>query len=329
MKKLTKKILSDKKATLPILSFPAVQLSDVSVKTLVTSSQAQADGMAAIFERGMMGALVTPMDLSVEAECFGAEIMMPDNEVPTVVCPIIDDISEVSELSVPSVGSKRSGIFVEGTRLARQKLPNTPIFCGAIGPFSLAGRLFDMSELMMECYDSPDEVNELLDKATEFIIEYIKAHKAAGADGVILAEPAAGLLSPSLCEEFSCVYVKRIIEAVADDDFVFCYHNCGGSVEACAEAISALGADIYHFGNAVNLSNVIKKMPHDSVVMGNIDPLIFRSGDTEQVRHAVDKVYSELSSYENFMISSGCDIPADAKWENLDAYFNRLKELYV
>lgn len=186
-----------------------------------------------------------------------------------------------------------------------------------------------MTELMMECYDSPDEVKILLSKATDFIIEYIKAHKAAGADGVILAEPAAGLLSPSLCEEFSSEFVKRIAREVADENFVFCYHNCGSSVVACAESIAEIGADIYHFGNAVDIASVIGKMPEGSVIMGNIDPLIFRDGTPDTVRAAVDRVFAECSGYDNFMISSGCDIPAAAKWENLDAYFARVKELYV
>ncbi len=328
MKKTVNNLLSNKNKTIPILSFPAASLLGVSVGDLVTSSALQAEGMAAVYGRCPMGALVTPMDLSVEAECFGAPVRMTGDEVPTVEYPILDDIMDAEKLTVPSVGAGRSGIYVEGTRRARAMLPNVPIFCGAIGPYSLAGRLFDMTELMMECYDDPDEVKILLNKATDFIIEYIKAHKAAGADGVILAEPAAGLLSPSLCEEFSSEFVKRIVDEVADEDFVFCYHNCGGSVSACAESIALIGADIYHFGNAVKLSEVVGKMPSDSVVMGNIDPLIFRDGAPEDVRAAVDKVFAECSGYENFMISSGCDIPADAKWENLDAYFACVGELY-
>ena len=28
------------------------------------------------------------------------------------------------------------------------------------------------------------------------------------------------------------------------------------------------------------------------------------------------------------MISSGCDIPAQAKWENIEAYFDKIKDLY-
>lgn len=328
MKKTTEKILSQKRKTIPILSFPSVQLLEVTVGELVTSAERQAEGMAAILSRGNLGAAVTPMDLSVEAECFGASVRMTADEVPTVEAPVLDDIMDAENLTVPSVGAGRSGIYIEGTRRARNLLPDVPIFCGAIGPYSLAGRLFDMTELMMECYDDPDEVKILLEKTSDFIIEYIEAHKEAGADGVILAEPAAGLLSPSLCEEFSSEFVKKIADALSDEDFVFCYHNCGGSVSACAESIAAIGADIYHFGNAVSLPDVIGKMPRDSVVMGNIDPLIFRDGSPEDVRAAVDKVYAECSGYENFMISSGCDIPADAKWENLDAYFARVGELY-
>lgn len=55
--------------------------------------------------------------------------------------------------------------------------------------------------------------------------------------------------------------------------------------------------------------------------MGNVDPVLFRNGTPEKVRAAVDDVYKKCSKYDNFMLSSGSDIPADAKWENIDAYF--------
>jgi uroporphyrinogen decarboxylase len=70
-------------------------------------------------------------------------------------------------------------------------------------------------------------VETVLEKVTLFLIEYAKAFKEAGANGIMMAEPAAGLLSPSLIEEFSNPYVQRIREAVEDDNFLFVYHNCG------------------------------------------------------------------------------------------------------
>ena len=45
-------------------------------------------------------------------------------------------------------------------------------------------------------------VETVLEKVTEFLIAYTKAFKEAGANGVVMAEPAAGLLSPSLMDDF-------------------------------------------------------------------------------------------------------------------------------
>ena len=329
MKNITKKILENKSKTVPILSFPSTQLLGIPVSQLISSSESQVAGMEAIRARCNIGASLNMMDLSVEAECFGAEISVTDDEVPTVKHGIIDSIYDVDSITVPDVNSGRCQTYIGGVRMAKEKIKDIPVFCGVIGPYSLAARLFDMTELMMECYDSPDEVGVLLSKVTDFLIEYVKAYKSAGADGVIMAEPAAGLLSPTLAEEFSMPYVKKIIDAVADDDFIFCYHNCGNAVVDMADQIAELGADIYHFGNAISLKDIIPKMPKDAIVMGNVDPLIFKNGTPEDVRAAVQKVFDECSEFDNFVLSSGCDIPAAAKWENLDAYFAKVEELYA
>lgn len=55
--------------------------------------------------------------------------------------------------------------------------------------------------------------------------------KLAGSNGIIIAEPATGLLSPAQCDEFSSQYVKRIVEAVQDDYFLVILHNCGNTVK--------------------------------------------------------------------------------------------------
>ncbi|MBQ8504514.1 MAG: uroporphyrinogen decarboxylase family protein [Clostridia bacterium] len=329
MKDKAKQILYNKSKTIPILSFPSVQLLGISVRELLESAETQVEGMKAIKERCNIGASLNMMDLSVEAEAFGAEIVFYDRDVPTVRKGIIDDIADAGSITVPSVYSGRAEICINGIKLAKEEIKDIPVLCGVIGPYSLAGRLFDMTELMMECYDSPEEVKILLSKATEFIIEYIKAFKKAGADGVILAEPAAGLLSPGLNAEFSVPFVKEIFDSVNDEDFIVCYHNCGNAVKDMTKEIGTLEADIYHFGNAVELKNIIPTMPEDSIVMGNIDPVLFKNGTPEDIRNSVRKLFDECSAYENFMISSGCDIPAEAKWENIDAYFEKVTELCV
>lgn len=328
MKELVKKIIDNKSKTIPILSFPSTQLLTITVKELLGSAEMQAKGMKAIADRCNIGASLNMMDLSVEAEAFGAEIVFNDNHVPTVRKGIIDDIFDSEKIVVPPVGSGRTAIYIEGIRKAKEKINDIPVFCGVIGPYSLASRLFDMTELMIECYENPDEVKILLSKTTEFLVEYIKAFKEAGADGVLTAEPAAGLLSPSLNAEFSAPFVKKIFGSVNDENFVLCYHNCGEAIADMITEIKEYGADIYHFGNAVPLIRILPEMPSDAIVMGNIDPVLFRTGTPRDIRENVRKIYDECSLYKNFMLSSGCDIPAESIWGNLDAYFESIKELY-
>ena len=326
---LTDMIGADRKVPLPILSFPSVSLLGITVRELISDSDRQAEGMKLVAERTKAAAAVSLMDLSVEAECFGAAIRISDDEVPTVVGRLIHDEDEANALEVPAVGAARSGLYVDSIRKAVDLITDRPVLAGIIGPFSLAARLLDVTEIMMDCYDEPDMVHIVLEKCTAFLIEYAKAYKAAGANGIMMAEPVSGLLSPALEEEFSSPYVKQIVDAVQDEHFAVIYHNCGDNVLRMTESILSTGADAYHFGNSIDMAEMMAKMPADVVVMGNVDPAgILRQGTPETVREATLQVMNKCCSYPNFVISSGCDIPPATPWENLDAFFAAAEEYY-
>lgn len=310
------------KKPLPVLSFPAVQLMGITVRDLISDSDHQAKGMKLVAERVDAAASVSLMDLSVEAECFGSAIRVSDDEVPTVVGAIVSDEDEANALTVPSVGSGRTGIYIEAIRKACEQITDRPVFAGVIGPFSLAGRLMDVSEAMVYCYEEPDMVHTIMEKATAFLIDYCKAYKAVGANGVVMAEPLTGLLSPALAEEFSHPYVKKIVDAVQDDDFAVIYHNCGNNVVHMAEGIFDVDAMGYHFGNAVRLADILPLAPGDRLVMGNVDPAgQLRNGTPDSIREAVNTVVNECASWPNFVLSTGCDVPPMSPWENIDAFF--------
>ncbi|HJB67816.1 MAG TPA: uroporphyrinogen decarboxylase family protein [Candidatus Fournierella excrementigallinarum] len=318
------------KKAMPILSFPAVQLMGITVRQLISSAEAQAQAMELVAERTDAAASVSLMDLSVEAECFGSEIRVSDEEVPTVVGSIVADETQARALEVPAVGAGRTGLCVEAIRKAAGRITDRPVFAGAIGPFSLAARLMDVTEAMVLCYDEPDMVHILLEKSTRFITDYCRAFKEAGANGVVIAEPVAGLLSPALEEEFSAPYVKRIVNAVQDDSFLVIYHNCGGAVIRQIDSILSTGAAAYHFGNAIDMAEMMPHIPAHTVAMGNVDPAgEFRGGTPESIRAATWKVMEACREYPNFVISSGCDIPPLSRWENIDAFFAAVAEFYA
>ena len=77
------------KKPLPLLSFPCVQLMNVTVRQLVNDSTLQAKGMKLVADRTDAAAAVSLMDLSVEAEAFGAAVHVSEMEVPTIVGAMI------------------------------------------------------------------------------------------------------------------------------------------------------------------------------------------------------------------------------------------------
>ena len=316
------------KKAMPILSFPGIQLTGHTVDEMVRSGHLQAVCMEAIARKFNTAAAFSLMDLSVEAEAFGSPIHYSGDEVPTVTAALIRDEEEAEALQVPDVGAGRTGECVSGIREVSSLITDRPVLAGMIGPYSLAGRLLDMTEIMILCYEEPEMVETVLEKATEFLVKYAQAFKDAGANGIAIAEPAAGLLSPGLIEAFSTPYVKRICEAVEDDSFMVLYHNCG-NVIPLLENIKEIGAGGYSFGNAVDLEEALKVIPEDSIVIGNIDPAgIIRNGTPEQIRKETLSLMERCCKYPNFVIASGCDIPPMTPLKNIEAFFQAVEEFY-
>ena len=314
----------------PVLSFPCVHLLGITVNELLHSSELQAKGMKAVADQIDSAASVSMMDLSLEAEAFGCAVEFSDGEVPNITNSIVATPEDVEALRVPRVGEGRTGTYVEAIGKAKKLITDRPVFAGIIGPYSLAGRLRDVSEIMVDSYLQPDMIHALLRKCTDFLIEYSKAYKAVGADGVFMAEPLAGLLPTDVAETFSEPYVRQVVEAVQDENFLVLYHNCGNNTIRMTESIRRTGCSGFHFGNAVDMQKMLELFPADTLVMGNVDPAgQFCTGTPESIFTATTELMQKCCpGHPNYVVSSGCDIPPASSWENIASFFYAVKEYY-
>ncbi|MCD8273570.1 MAG: uroporphyrinogen decarboxylase family protein [Alistipes sp.] len=319
-------IESGRLAAMPIMTHPGIELLGRRVLDAVTDGRVHFEAIEALNERFPQSAGCTViMDLTVEAEAFGASLHFADDEVPSVVGRLVSNLDEVKALEVPSLDAARVPEYLRANRLAAERI-DKPVFAGCIGPYSLAGRLFDMTEIMMGIYTEPETVNLLLEKCTEFIRNYCLALRECGVAGVIMAEPAAGLLPNEECMQYSSVYVKRIVEAVQDDSFAVILHNCGNTGH-CTQAMVATGAKAYHFGNKIDMLDALRECPADVLVMGNLDPVeIFRNATPQQTASATRDLLNRAAGYPNFVISSGCDTPPQVPFENIEAFYKTVEE---
>jgi len=306
---------------MPVLSFPGAPLTGTTVHAMVTRVHDQVAAQLELHRRFRTPFVMSAMDLSVEAEEFGASIQMSDWEIPTVTGRLVTDMPGITALSVPAVGARRTAVYVGTVERLASSVPDAIILGGMIGPFSLAGRLFGVSEALAETAGEPEMMHALLEKTTVFLTAYASAFKKAGAQGVIIAEPTAGLMSPASVRSFSSPYIRQIVDAVEDGDFQIILHNCGarlGHLEAKLEA----GARILHFGKPMDLVAALTHVPDDIVLCGNLDPSeIFVGSSADELTTRTRALLAATASRKNFVISSGCDIPAQAPLANLEAFF--------
>ncbi|HNW50959.1 MAG TPA: uroporphyrinogen decarboxylase family protein [Prolixibacteraceae bacterium] len=316
---------SEKTVAIPIMTHPGIDLIGKKVIDAVTDGIDHFQAIQAINNQFPSAASTLIMDLTVEAEAFGCEINFPDNEVPSVANRLVSDRESVEKLNVPDINSGRIQQYLTAARLSAENSINKPVFAGCIGPFSLSGRLFDMTEIMTEMCIEPDVIEILLQKCTAFLIEYINEFKKAGANGVIMAEPAAGLLSEDLCDLFSSNYVKQIVEAVQDDTFMLILHNCGNKGHLTQSMVST-GAKGLHFGNSINMAQALEEIPSDILVLGNLDPVgVFKFASPEEVEKQTTTLLEQTRGKKNFIISSGCDTPPGVPFENIKAFYKAVE----
>ena len=292
-------ILNKKVISIPIMTHPGIELIGKTVHDAVTNGQVHYEAIKALCDKYPSAAATVIMDLTVEAEAFGAEIVFPENEVPSVSGRLLADEASIETLEIPALNKGRIAQYLKAN---------------------------DMSEIMMLIYISPEAANTLLRKCTDFIIRYCMALKATGVNGVVMAEPAAGLLSNEDCLQYSSVFVKEIVEKVQDDHFTVVLHNCGNTGN-CTQAMVYTGAAAYHFGNKINMEEALKEVPADALAMGNLDPVsLFKMSSPEEMKKAILQLLEATSAYPNFVLSSGCDIPPYTPLANINACYTALEE---
>ena len=321
-------IIARKEVTaIPIMTHPGIEMNGHTVKQAVKEGTIHHQAVMTLANRYPQAvAAPTIMDLTTEAEAFGSEIVFEDDAVPAVLGKLLNNADDIRQLKVPSLNAGRIPEYIKASLLAARDISNRPLFSGCIGPFSLAGRLYDMSEIMVLIYENPEAAHLLLRKCTDYILKYCLVLKKAGSNGVVMAEPAAGLMSNNDCKEFSSKYVKEIVDQVQDDYFTVVLHNCGNTGH-CTEAMVMTGAAAYHFGNKCSMAEVIKEVPPTALAMGNIDPVsVFKEGTPEEMRTVVSRLLDEMADFPNFVLSSGCDTPPHTPEANIDVFFETLKE---
>ena len=308
-----------RRRVVPLISQVGAACAMTSVRAVTSDADAHIRAIEALADRYPLDAFVTQMDLSVEAEALGTEVAMPETGMPYVARPLLRSAHDVHALVVPSLAHGRLPQYLRAVAGLSASLQR-PVVATCTGPLTLASLLCGMSSLQELLHSNPTVVEQLLEKCILFLQIYAGELKRVGADGLLMAEPVAGLLPNDDCYRYSSVYIRRLADAVQDARFPLILHNCGNRGQ-CTDAMVRSGACALHFGNAADMVQALQTCPSHLVVMGNADPVGVLSRSTpDEVYDFTLRLLQRTSEFPNFVLSTGCDTPAAVSPESVDAY---------
>ena len=224
------------------------------------------------------------------------------------------DIDLLAEyLPVPTCDRDAVNARVEefGERgLVRGHIPCFDLY-GQPGCWQDAACLVGIERLILETYDDPSWVHELLGILQRRKLAYIKTLKGAAYDLLELGggDASSTVISPRIFDQFVAPYDSALIQAAHEAGQRIVYHTCGGMMPLL-ERIAAMGPDAMEtftpvgMGGDVNLSQAKRRIGDKVCMIGGFDQFHFFIDNTiEQTRAEVRRCFEEAGGGGGFILS--------------------------
>ena len=282
-------------------------------------AQEMADAAAATVELAGLESAIVPFDMGVEAEALGATLNTYAHS-EDILYPTLKDkfVSKAEDISLPSdiANAGRIPLVAEAIGKLKERVGDeAAVGSWMLGPFTLAGQVMDLNELLKMSFKQPEEAEAILSKLSEMVIGVAKAYADAGADFLSLREMGAtsDVLSPRSFKKQIKQFSEQILAAI---DIPKVYHICGDTNVIITD-MADIGADAVSVDQKNDLAASREKIGEDVVLFGNLNPWeVFTEGTVDDVINGVREAMGAGAD----AVWPGCDMWPDTSVDNLKAW---------
>jgi [methyl-Co(III) methanol-specific corrinoid protein]:coenzyme M methyltransferase len=269
---------------------------------------------------------VAPFDLCIEAEALGCEINVyahsEDLLYPTIKKKLIHNEAEM-EIAIPSNLTERGRVplMMEAIKLLKKDIGGeAAVGTYVLGPFTLAGQIMELNDLLKLSFKKPDKIGKLLDQLADAIIQVAAKYEKAGADYITVREMGAtsDVLSPRVFKSLILPYLKKIFEKLTVPSVL---HICGKTNDI-VPFMAESGAKAISVDQKNDIAETRKKLGPKALVFGNYDPYnVLVAGTPDLVRQTIRKCMDDGVS----AVWPGCDIWPTVPADNFKAMLDEVR----
>lgn len=269
---------------------------------------------------------IVPFDFNIAAEALGSKVEYYKTE--DILYPSIPEkhIKSVEDIKMPSdlENAGRFPVVMEAIRILKREIGDkVAIGSWVLGPFTLAGQVTDLTQLLKDTFKKPDEVVRFLTPLRDLLIAEAKLYQKAGADFITVREMGTpvDLLSPRVWKSMIQPFMIKMKEEIGSpivlhicgktNQIVHFMHECG------YDAVSV------EHQNDVAMSRQKIGPPPKNLLFGNLETFkVMVQGTPEDVAKLV--IAAIAGGVD--AIWPGCDIWPGTPAENMKAMVETTRE---
>lgn len=283
---------------------------------------------------------VTLADLAVQANDYGAEIRMDEENTPFVTGHVVHSMEDYEKFQPLDVDKGRIKFLIDFNREIASAIKDKSYLAVHVeGPLLALSQSVGAERLFMDMFTDSAPVHKALMNTTETCSRILaKLSETTDAPAVLwnFLWGNYSVLGDAEYHEFEAndKYAKRLIKETRAAGLGFAIHNCADMPHLDTQ-IKEYGADVYSLANyklnesSPTATKVIEGgYADDCLIDGNLDPQIFARGTPAQVEAATKELCQEVKTAmckrglnSRWCIGSGCEIPPEVSTpiENVDA----------
>ncbi|HEY9593330.1 MAG TPA: uroporphyrinogen decarboxylase family protein [Spirochaetia bacterium] len=310
----------DSLANMAITMMKAAAEVGVPYRTYALDADAHVRGQLAITRKFDTDHVSCISDPGVEAADLGAEIIYREDAPPTPdeSRPLIDEPSRLHRMRLPDPWSsprmrKRLAVI---SQLKEQVAGEKAVEGWIEGPIAESADLRGVSRIMIDFYDSPSFVRDLIAFVVDLELAFGRAQVEAGADYIGIGDAAASLVGPEMYREFVFEAEKRYVAELHRIGVPVRLHICGQTTPLLP-MLAELGADLIDLDSMVSIAEARKVLGPKQCIAGNINPVSdLKDGTPQLVTEKLSTCFRDAGETA-WAVAAGCEVPRATPDENL------------
>lgn len=298
------------------------------------SARTLADAQIASYRRFGYDSVRIFTDLFPWAEAMGATLTLPEDSTADLLEPALKTKEDILNYQkIPVINPYKDGrlpIYLEAMKYLVDEI-GSEVGCTAalVGPFTNACFLVGVEKILRMCLREPEVVHHLCQISLESLIAYADAAIDIGL-GPTISEPMSSctVISPAIFKTFSEPYLKQLVHHIQKRGKGVVMHICGKTAPIWND-IADMGIAGFSIDNVASILDCKHTIGHKTKILGNVDPATtMYMGTPNAVKlETLQCIKDGYDSPKGFVPMSGCSLPIETPFANIDAMLDTVAEL--